>query len=147
VRLLITVSLVVLFLAGCLRHTPIKPSELPKLNGPSVGTVVGGRAPGTVVAVATRTVEKPNGQLVEIRGEFELVVTTRNGKLTFGKPVMSEITDGRLTVRSGNRSPWSAPIDSVQSAQVQQPNRRANMFWGSVGMVLAFGAVLLVTAN
>jgi hypothetical protein len=147
VRALLAVSTLVLLLAGCYRHTAIKPTELPKLNSPSMGTVVGGNANGSTIAVATRTVERPNGQLVEIRGEFDLLLTTSAGDMAFSKPVVSDISDGILTVRSGNHGAWSAPISSVDSAKVEQPNRSANMFWGAVGGVLIFGIVMAAAAN
>jgi hypothetical protein len=51
-RLAATITALAVVLAGCQSYTAIKPTELPRLVGPTAGVTDDGRA----IAVATRTV-------------------------------------------------------------------------------------------
>jgi hypothetical protein len=142
-RLAAAVTALAVVLAGCHNYTAIKPTELPRLVGPTAGVTDDGRA----IAVATRTVETPDGRMVEIRGSFELVIADSSGEVELAGPFQVSIEDGMLIVKSGSHSPLRTPLADVRSVQVKQGDGGARNLLGAIlVVVLLVGTVALVTS-
>lgn len=120
--------------AGCYSWVPIKATELPKLNGastipvasmsltppPSPGVTPAGAMVITKDSVAH--VERPDGSLVEIKGQFDAQIDTPSGSTLFEYPVRSAVQDSSLLVQGANRAPTTIPLQQVTRVQVSQLN-------------------------
>jgi hypothetical protein len=108
--------------SGCYDWELIKPTELPKLNG-SFSTPIGHAGNTTVVAVRVADVEREDGTLTQIKGNFDLKVTRENDDVVeFEHPVLAEIDDDDLVVRGGNRAKTHIPLTEIKHAEVSQLN-------------------------
>lgn len=126
--------------AGCTSWVEIKTTELPKLNGGAVaaGTVVSGTQRGEVVAVSVAEVEKPDGTLEQIKGEFDVRLTRQQGSPeVFESPVRSTVEGESLTIQSGNRARTSFSLAEIRKTEVSQPNATGNILIFAVGFPLA----------
>lgn len=118
--------------SGCTKWETVKPTELPKLNG-STSVHVGSRMVGEqrtdVIAVSVAHVEKPDGTLVKIEGEFDARVTESSGEAAhFRYPVLSSVSDADLTVQGSNRGKTDFELDQVERVEVSQPDQTATFF-------------------
>lgn len=133
---------------GCYSNTPIKPTELPKLNG---STVVGlGQQGNTAVyGVTVAHVEAPDGHLEEVAGSFDLVVTDRRrGEVDFDHPVHSEIEGDSLSIQGGNRARTVFNLHDVTQADVVQPNNTGTLLWCTLPFIPAMAlAIVLIEAT
>lgn len=104
--------------SGCYSTEQIKPSELPKLNGGTVGRVASGEDQGRMIAISVGHVEGIDGKMVEVNGKYSATVVERNGNETdFDHPVYAEIQDQTMTVRGGNRASTSFDLNNVNYVQ------------------------------
>ena len=132
--------MLVLLLPACYSHTPIKPTEAPKLNG-SFETQVEG-APN-VYAIRVTDVETPSGTLEQIEGEFDLMVKTRSGKsYVFEHPVRSAVHEDALLLKGKNLAATRIELSDITSIEVITYNKVAS---GVVaGGLAAFAAGLVL---
>ena len=122
--------------SGCYTHTPIKPTELPKLNGSGV-VGLGQSGNTSVYAVSVAHVEAPDGHLEEISGRFDAVVTDgHRGTVSFDHPVESSVTGNTLTVRGGNRGQTQFDLGDVRDVTIKQRNPAEVIWWGLGGAAL-----------
>jgi hypothetical protein len=106
--------------SGCYDWELIKPTELPKLNG-SFSTPIGRAGNATVVAVRVADVEREDGTLTQIKGNFDLKVTRENDDVVeFEHPVLAEIDGDDLVVRGGNRAKTHIPLVEIKHSEVSQ---------------------------
>jgi len=142
----VALVLIPLFIAsGCYNYTAIKPAELPKLNGATGGEVVDGPGAGSTIAVATRTVEMPDGRLKRVDGKFDIVIEAAGGEMTFEGPVQTTIDDaGNVTIKSSNHGPWTGPIAALQSVKVKQKSKGKTGAATFAGIFIPFVIVLAV---
>ena len=140
--------------SGCYNWVDIKPTEITKLNGSyAVATGAVSTPTGTVTTVERTVahVERPDGTLVEIKGEYDARVATGEGEpLEFAHPVNSAIKDDILFLRGGNRGATKIPLDEVTSVQVSQYDAGGSaviIVLVSVVGGLALGAVALSAAR
>lgn len=143
---------------GCYDWVAIRPTALPDLNGSTavqVGTSHGVRTDGTVtsspvIAVTQTAVPAPDGRMVQIEGDFDARVLARGMPLTtFRSPVVSEIVDDSLVIRSGSHAPARVPVASVSGVEVSQYNALRSTFLavglglliGGVGSAIAIGSI------
>jgi hypothetical protein len=146
----IAVGLVLAMLSsGCYDFELIKPTELPKLNG-SFSTSLGRAGNATVVAVRVVDVEREDGTLAQIKGNFDLKVVRTDGReVEFEHPVRVEEDGDDFVVRGGNRGATRISLVDIQHAEVSQLNPGAvvagtllGVLAGSlvVGLLYAAGA-------
>lgn len=130
-----------LLVSGCTRWTAIRPEQLPALNGDSVEL-----AHANAVAGTTRTVERPDGRTVEIRGAFHARLTGRNGhQVVVEHPVISSIEGRTLTVRGSNVAPQIIPMPNLSSVEIGQTNKGAvAVAYSLLGVVFAVLASVIV---
>lgn len=130
-----------LMVSGCTRWTAIRPEQLPALNGDTIE-----RANSTAVAATTRTVERPDGRTVEIRGAFHARLTGRNGHQVVAEhPVISTIEGRTLIVRGSNVAPQTIPLPNLSSVEIGQTNKGAvAVGYSLLGVVLAVLASVIV---
>src|SRR5579859_4356685 len=90
--------------SACYDWEMVKPAEVPKLSGSfqtPVGPIAGG---GTLVAIRVVDVEREDGTLAQIKGNFDLKVVLKSGEeVTFNTPMEAERQGDELVVRGGNR--------------------------------------------
>ncbi|HEY6559111.1 MAG TPA: hypothetical protein VI072_17625 [Polyangiaceae bacterium] len=67
-------------------------------------------------------VERTDGTLYEVQGEFDALVHARGVKYQFLHPVNSELRGNTLVVRSSNRAATPSPLHDVQRVEVTQPD-------------------------
>jgi hypothetical protein len=102
--------------SSCYSHTPVKPEQLPRLNDSFAV-----RAGSNMLAVRVATIEKPNGALTEVKGDFDIELQLRDGRdLTFEHPVRATLNGRMLTLQGGNRGATILDLDQVESASVVQ---------------------------
>jgi hypothetical protein len=117
---------------GCYHRTAINPTELPELSD-SYATPIS--ADRTLTAVSVAHVEKPDGTVVEIRGEFDVVVRLEAGsELEFTRPVRARLDPSEtVLVISGSKEPEQRiGLDRIASVEVLQFNETAAWVAGSV---------------
>jgi hypothetical protein len=106
--------------SGCYDWEMVRPTEVPKLNG-SFATPIGQSGNATVVAVRVADVEREDGTLVRIRGDYDLRVELKDGTaMTFSNPVRTESSGDDLLVRGGNRAETRIPLKDIAHASVSQ---------------------------
>jgi hypothetical protein len=123
----------------------IKPTELPKLNGSSsVGTISAGRH---VVIASVAQVERPDGTMAEIKGQFDARITVAGNTSEYEHPVDSAIEGTDLKVRAGNRALTAIPLERIERLEVSQyDGLKTMLLWTGIGLgfvVLVGGAVAL----
>jgi hypothetical protein len=132
--------------SGCYQWELIKPTELPKLNG-SFATPVGHVGNANVVAFRVADVEREDGTLVQIKGNFDLKVTRENDEeVEFDHPVAAQIDGDDLVVRGGNRSKTNIPLTEIKHAEVSQFDSGATMGVVLIASVLVGIAVVVGVA-
>jgi hypothetical protein len=109
-----------LLTTGCYSRVPIRPSELPKLNGSfQEAQAVGPNA--TLVIQSVRQVEGEDGRLVEFQGEHDVIVTLQDGsKTTYKHPVLVSEESGVLTIRSGNLTEARVPLAAIKRVEATE---------------------------
>jgi hypothetical protein len=113
-------GLVCMLSSGCYDWVLIKPVEMPKLNG-SFASPVGQVGPRTVVAVRVVDVEREDGTLAEIQGNFDLKVIRKGGEeISFEHPVEAERQGEEFVIRGGNRAATRIPLSDIEHAEVSQ---------------------------
>jgi hypothetical protein len=142
--LLMTSSVLCLTLCGCYTTARIKPTELPKLNGGMVGTIVGGDHQGHA-AVSVGHVEGADGRMVEVNGEFDATVVQNNGdEVEFTHPVLATVKESTLEVAGGNRARTRFELSDV--SEVETSTYNANTTIILVGCTLIAVMVGIVAA-
>jgi hypothetical protein len=107
---------------GCYHRTAIKPTELPVLNESYAAPVDGDRR---VMAVGVAHVEKPDGTLVEVRGEFDVyALLDDETELKFAYPVRARLDPSEtVLILAGAKEPERRiPLEHVASVEVSQFN-------------------------
>ena len=105
---------------GCYDWEAIRPAEIPKVSG-SFATPVAQQGNTTIVAVRVVDVERPDGSLIQLKGEFDLRVTVRGGgQYEFKHPVGATREGDVLVLRGGNRGETRIPVDDVVKAEASQ---------------------------
>ncbi len=104
------------------------------------------RRSSRTVAGTTRTVERPDGRTVEIRGAFHARLTGRNGhQVVVEHPVISSIEGRTLIVRGSNVAPQTIPMPNLSSVEIGQTNKGAvAVGYSLLGVVLAVVASVIV---
>jgi hypothetical protein len=112
-----------LLTTGCYSHVPIRPGELPKLNGAFQDTQsAGGNT--TLVIRSVRQVEGEDGKMVELKGEHDVILTLKDGsKTTYDHPVAVSEEAGVLTIRSANHPEAQVPLDGIKRVEVTNYDR------------------------
>lgn len=137
-------SVLCLTLCGCYTTARIKPTELPKLNGGMVGTIIGGEHQG-LAAVSVGHVEGVDGRMVEVNGEFDATVVQSDGEeVEFTHPVAATVDESKLHVAGGNRARTSFELSDV--SEVETSTYNANTTYILVGCTLIAVMVGIVTA-
>ncbi len=149
VRLRSLLVLAPLALSSCYSWTEIKPTELPKLNGGTTapGTIVSGTNRGEAIAVSVGQVERPDGRLFEVKGEFDARISQSNGeRVEFDHPVRSQLEASTLTVQGENRAQTPFELDDIKKVEISQFDRTTTTILGVVGGV-GLGAVMAVVVS
>lgn len=136
--------------SGCYRWESIKPSELPKLNGGYLRVVGRTYTPSGTVTHVEQTVahvERTDGTLIEIKGEYDARVTmkSRSSLLVFDHPVDATIEDGSLLLTGGNLPTTRFDMSTLRRVEVSQLDSGATIALSAV-LGLVIGAAVLVVA-
>jgi len=125
-RVAVSMSLAVLTtMAGCHSWVPIRPTELPKLNGTSA------------------QVQQPDGTPVDVVEPFDASVTMRSLlPLQFNHPVRSTVEGKDLVVQGANRGRTAFPLQEVTSVEVSQPDPVKTAVLASVFVGAAIGLLI-----
>jgi hypothetical protein len=137
----------VLSLSGCYSWTAIRPDELPKLNGNYTSSQ--GHPGGTLVIETVAQLEAPDGRMVEIKGESDARLTTKNPQVAwnFQHPILAETDGNSLRIRSSNLGKKSFELGNIQSLEVSQ-FERAKTAWAICGPLTVVGIIaILVILN
>jgi len=119
-----------------MKWTAIRPDHLPHLNG-SDAVDLGQQGNYRVVAVTTRTVERPDGRTVQIRGRFDARLTGRNGQqLVLEHPVLARVEGPMMLVRGSNLAPPPIPLQTLRTVEVGQKNGAV------IGLVAVLGGIV-----
>ncbi|MEN9578403.1 MAG: hypothetical protein RJA70_1412 [Pseudomonadota bacterium] len=115
----LALAMILLAIPGCYSSQQIKPTELPKLNHAFATPVAS--SGGQVLAVRVAQVEKPDGTLTEVAGEFDVELTLRRGeKLVFDHPVRASLEGESLTIAGGNRRSTAFRLADITEVRVTQ---------------------------
>ena len=142
VPLLVACSLLT---TGCYSHVPIRPSELPKLNGDfATAQAVGVNT--TLHTFSVAQVQGEDGRMVELKGEHDVIITLKNGTTTkYGHPVSVSEEGGAFVIRSANQAEVRVPLDDIQRVEVTNYNGIATTFIavgvGVVASLVVFAVV------
>lgn len=138
--------LVLLSTAGCQSSQQVKPSELPKLDYSFAAPVVA--SGGNLVAVRVAQVEKPDGTIAEVKGEFDVRLTLNNRKsFLFEHPVRVSLKGGLVEIAGGNRPKSAVRLEDIREVEVTQFDGTKTIVGLSVGSVgLTLLTVLLAFA-
>lgn len=150
---------VLLLTVGCARYTPIKPTELPKLNGSDVQileeieTETTNTATDEIEANRTtisrrteRWVQRADGSLVDIMGPFDLRIRRADGRLVdIEHPVVARLDDNRLRIRGGNVGEIDFGSPSAVRAEVVQTDWTMAVLLISAASFAAVGALAYST--
>lgn len=109
-----------LSLTACASWIEVKPSEIPKLNGMTMGVVDSGPDQGRAIAVSVRRIEKKDGTLTEITGKADVRVTTGDTIYLFRHPIQAEVRGGALIIQSANLPRTTIPLDDIEKAEISQ---------------------------
>jgi len=135
---LLVLSSFSLLSTGCYEHIGIRPSELPKMNGAFVTSQSTG-SNSVLVTQSVVHVEKEDGRIEEIKGEYDIIVTNSVGnKFKFQHPIIVEsLPDGYL-IKGANRSPETFKVREIKKVEVVRP--------GGVGFTIGYvlGPVLVL---
>ena len=127
-------------LLGCHTWVAIKPSELPRLNG-STEQVVSRSANSRVVAITTTPVERPDGRLVEIRGNYDVRIESGGRSQEVGSPVLAELEGDHLIVRGSNMPRSRIPLSNIDNLEVSQ-FQRARTVLLTTGIAMVGAAIV-----
>jgi hypothetical protein len=98
----------------------LEPVEVPKLNG-AFAAPVGQVGNATVVAVRVVDVEREDGTLAQIAGEFDLKIVEKGGEeIVFKHPVSAEREGDDLVIRGGNRAATRIALSDIVRAEVSE---------------------------
>lgn len=128
--LLVMVSLL-LTQPGCYTWTAIQPNELQKLQ-PGVSETVGsstvststGTTTSSIVAHNVQTLVAEDGTAVQIRGDYDLRITTESNKtFTFDHPILVEPIKNGYGVRGGNQTLKNFDVFAIKKVEIGQLDR------------------------
>lgn len=144
----ITSSVLCLTLCGCYTTARIKPTELPKLNGGMVGTIVAGDHEGRA-AVSVGHVEGADGRMVEVNGEYDATVVQNDGQeVEFTHPVWATVDDSTLQVAGGNRARTSFELSDVSAVETSTYNENVPyIIAGCTVLALAIGGIIAIAIH
>lgn len=133
---------------GCYDWEAIRPAEVPKVSG-SFATPVAQQGNTTIVAVRVVDVERPDGSLIQLKGEFDVRVTVRGGgQYEFKHPVGATRDGDVLVLRGGNRGETRIPIDDIVKAEASQYAQGKTLaVTTTVGIGVGLIAALLITSS
>ncbi len=107
--------------AGCYDWVAIQPAEIGKLQAGSQ-QVVGRSGNTTVMAISTQTVTAEDGTAAEIKGEYDLRLTTTSDQTaTFAHPLLVKPNppDGYI-IQGGNRRATQIDLSTIKRVEVSQ---------------------------
>jgi len=128
----ISISLAVLItMAGCHSWVPIRPTDLPMLNGTSAW------------------VHQPDGTRVGVAEPFDasVAVASLRYPVRFNYPVESAVEDKVLVVKGANRGRTAFPLQDVTSVHVSQPNPDGTTFWATVLVLVGVAAIIAIVVD
>lgn len=132
--------------SGCIVHEVIKPTELPKVNNSyskNIGSTVGPN--GAVTPIVEKSVvhlERPDGTMVEIKGETDALVTLRNGtQVEIEHPVAARTNAVSLFVKGGNIAEQEFEMREIDKVEVSQISMGRTMALTTVISLAVSGAV------
>jgi hypothetical protein len=108
---------------GCYKWVEIKPTEVVKLNGSyrrDLGSVSTPSGTVTTTEVTVAHVERPDGTLVELKGDFDADITEGGSTSRFEHPVNSRIQGPFLVVASGNRAATPYIVKDIRKVEIKQ---------------------------
>jgi hypothetical protein len=133
---------------ACSTYIPIKPTDLPKLNNSFVAPATAGN--GQLVAVRVAQVEAPDGKLVEVKGDFDVRITLRDGReLEVTHPVRARLdaSGSAIAIAGGNRAEGLISLDRISTVEVSQPDVGGSAVAGVlIGVGASVGALLIILA-
>lgn len=149
----------VILLLGCYSTVPIRPSEVPKMNGMYVsygqGATLSGSG-GGVPTVTISTVElgrssvdfvEPDGAVETVPGYADLIVATAARTYRFKEPVKVEDEGDRFMLRSSSRTGEIVKSD-IRSTELRQLDRVKTVIAASLAAVgLTAPLLLLIVAR
>jgi hypothetical protein len=91
-------------LAACNRYVAVAATELPRL----------------AATPSPRWVHTLDGELVEVSGEFDVIVRTARGDYAFARPVAAWFAPGALVVAGADRRTIAFPLHEVRQVEVKQ---------------------------
>jgi hypothetical protein len=146
---------VLLLSVGCTRYTPIKPTELPKLNQSDVrilaqidsntthtATTETETTNTTIYRRTERWVQRADGSLVDIMGPFDVRVRRADGsEVDIEHPVVARLDENRLRIRGGNVGEIDFGLPSAVRTEVVQVDWSMAALLVSVGSFVTVGAL------
>lgn len=110
---------------GCHRYTPIRTTELPRLNDMMIGA-----------SAHEEDLQRPDGTLLDVREGFDVVVVPRDARLapiTIERPVRAFITDDQVLVVQGEDGPPRRfALEDADRVELKQKDGVANAVWGAI---------------
>ena len=138
-------------MSGCYSWERIKPSQLPKLNGAYSRVTGTTYTPSGSIANVEQTVahvERPDGTLMEIKGNFDARVSVRSEEFLFEHPVNATTEDKVLVVTGGNRPATSFELSTVRRVEVSQFDLAAtSVLSAMLGLVVGGALIAIVIAT
>ena len=112
---------------GCYTNTAVRPSEIPKLNGAFQTSQPAGRN-AILVTSSVSHVEAPDGKTVEVKGTYDLILTTKDGKIIqFDHPVMIDKEEDSFLLRGANRGETHVAMTDIEATEVRQFSQTKTM--------------------
>jgi hypothetical protein len=134
---------------ACHKQDTIRPTEVPRLGGGTSLTAGSNPAPaatGDDIRVLT-----PDGRVVEVSSDYDLVVRTRDGReIRFDHPVLAEGDEGGLRLRASNLGETRLAYDDIVQVKARQFDGKGTaiaIVCGAVAVSLAVAIILLSTAK
>ena len=126
--------------SGCYDWVAIQPTEISKLRTGSQKEV-GTSGNGVVVAYTAQTLTAVDGTSTQIKGDYDLRLTTEKTQSTYEHPVVVEQTSPTdFTVQGGNQPRRRVNLNDIKTVEVSQYNK--NLTGGLVVGIIT-GASLL----
>ena len=118
-------------MAGCHSWVPIRPTDLPMLNGTSAW------------------VHQPDGTRVAVVEPFDasVAIASLAHPVRFDYPVESTVEDKILVVKGANRGRTAFQLPEVTSVKVSQPNPDGTTFWATVLVLVGVAAMIALVVH
>jgi hypothetical protein len=142
--------------AGCFSLHPVRPEQLPRVNGSYIETMsipmvsAGGQLTSIegIRSQSERTFDRPDGGTVTLKGRLGVDLTTTAGRrYRFDHPVVASVESDVLDLRSPSRS-GRVPLGDVRAAEVREFDMKKTLLvsggLGAVGVLLVAALLLSI---